>query len=99
MSKEQIQEFGRFFEELESPLIAYAYQILRDREEARDQVQEAFKRMIKEEKLIENPKAWLYRTTRNLCISHIRKHQRIQKEGEEKQLDFFTQMDGDQSIE
>ena len=42
MSKEQIQEFGRFFEELESPLIAYAYQILRDREEARDQVQEAF---------------------------------------------------------
>ena len=90
MSKEQIQEFGRFFEELESPLIAYAYQILRDREEARDQVQEAFKRMIKEEKLIENPKAWLYRTTRNLCISHIRKHQRIQKEGEEKQLDFFA---------
>ena len=55
--------------------------------------------MIKEEKLIENPKAWLYRTTRNLCISHIRKHQRIQKEGEEKQLDFLvTQMDGtDQS--
>ena len=90
MSRDQIQEFGRFFEELESPLIAYAYQILTDREEARDQVQEAFKRMIKEEKLIEHPKAWLYRTTRNLCISHIRKHQRIQKEGEEKQLDFFA---------
>ena len=32
----------KFFEELESPLIAYAYQILRDRE-ARDQVQEALK--------------------------------------------------------
>ncbi len=90
MSKEQIQECGRFFEELESPLIAYAYQILRDHEEARDQVQEAFKRMIKEEKLIENPKAWLYRATRNLCISHIRKHKRMQKEGEEKQLDFFA---------
>jgi len=90
MSRDQVQEFGRFFEELESPLIAYAYQILRDREEARDQVQEAFKRMIKEEKLIENPKAWLYRTVRNLCISHMRKHKRMQKEGEEKQLDFFA---------
>ena len=90
MSKEQIQEFGRFFEELESPLIAYAYQILRDREEARDQVQEAFKRMIAQVETIEHPKAWLYRTVRNLCISHIRKHQRIQKEGEEKQLDFLA---------
>ena len=90
MSKEQIQEFGRFFEELESPLIAYAYQILRDREEARDQVQEAFKRMIALVETIEHPKAWLYRTVRNLCISHIRKHQRIQKEGEEKQLDFLA---------
>ena len=95
MSKEQIQEFGRFFEELESPLIAYAYQILRDREEARDQVQEAFKRMIAQVETIEHPKAWLYRTVRNLCISHIRKHQRIQKEGEEKQLDFLAaQIDG-----
>ena len=90
MSAEQIKEFAKHFEQLELPLIAYAYQILKNPEDARDQVQEAFKRMIKEEQSIENPKAWLYRTTRNLSISHIRKHQRMQKEGEEKQLDFFA---------
>lgn len=90
MSKDQIEEFGKCFEELEAPLIAYAYQILREREDARDQVQEAFKRMILQEEPIKQPKAWLYRTVRNLCISHLRKHQRMQKEGEEKQLDFFA---------
>ena len=79
MSQDQIEEFGKCFEELEAPLIAYAYQILREREDARDQVQEAFKRMILREETIEQPKAWLYRTVRNLCISHLRKHQRIQK--------------------
>ena len=53
-------------------------------------MQEAFKRMILREETIKQPKAWLYRTVRNLCISHLRKHQRMQKEGEEKQLDFFA---------
>lgn len=90
MSQDQIKEFGKCFEELEAPLIAYAYQILREREDARDQVQEAFTRMILQEETIEQPKAWLYRTVRNLSISHLRKHQRMQKEGEEKQLDFFA---------
>jgi len=90
MSRDQIQEFAKYFQELESPLIAYAYQIVKDCEEARDQVQEAFKRMIQQDEVIEKPKAWLYRTVRNLCISHMRKHRRMQKEGEEKQLDFFA---------
>ena len=75
---------------MEAPLIAYAYRILKDREEAKDQVQEAFKRMILNEEIIERPEAWLYRTVRNLCISHIRKHQRMQREGDEQQLDFFA---------
>ena len=66
MSRDQIQEFAKYFQELESPLIAYAYQIVQDCEEARDQVQEAFKRMIQQDEVIEKPKAWLYRTVRNL---------------------------------
>ena len=95
MSNTQTEGFTKYFEELESPLISYAYQILKDYEEARDQVQEAFKRMITQVETIEHPKAWLYRTVRNLCVSHIRKYQRIQKEGEEKQLDFLAaQIDG-----
>ena len=78
MSKDQIEEFGKYFEELEAPLIAYAYQIIREIEDARDQVHEAFRRMILREEIIEQPKAWLYRTVRNCCISHLRKHQRMQ---------------------
>ena len=90
MRSQKKEGFTKHFEELESPLIAYAYQILKDYDEARDQVQEAFKRIITEVEIIENPKAWLYRTVRNLCISHMRKHHIIQMEGEEKQLDFFA---------
>ena len=67
MSKDQIEEFGKYFEELESPLIAYAYQIIREIEDARDQVHEAFRRMILREEIIEQPKAWLYRTVRNFA--------------------------------
>ena len=87
-SKEQ--NSVEWFEELESPLIAYAYGILQNREDACDQVQEAFHRFYSQDAIIKHPKAWLYRTLRNLCISQIRKQKRLQMEGEEKQLDFFS---------
>ena len=90
MSPDQIKEFEKSFQELEEPLIAYAYQILREREDAKDQVQEAFKKMMFQEETIVQPKAWLYRTVRNLCVNHLRKNQRKHKEEEEKQLDFFA---------
>ena len=90
MSPDQIKEFEKSFQELEEPLIAYAYQILREREDAKDQVQEAFKKMILQEETIVQPKAWLYRTVRNLCVNQLRKNQRKHNEGEEKQLDFFA---------
>ena len=90
MSPDQIKEFEKSFQELEEPLIAYAYQILREREDAKDKVQEAFKKMILQEETIVQPKAWLYRTVRNLCVNHMRKNQRKHKEEEENQLDFFA---------
>ena len=43
--------------ELERPLILYAYQIVKNREEARDLVQEAFLRLSRQDQ-IEFPKAW-----------------------------------------
>ena len=82
-------QLGEWFEKLERPLMIYAYQTLNDREEAMDMVQEAFKRFFIEEKKVREPKAWLYRTTRNLCISHLRKHGRLSIIGEEEQMDFF----------
>ncbi len=89
-----------WFDTLESPLIAYAYQILQDREDARDQVQEAFRRILQEKQVIDYPKAWLYRTVRNLCISHIRKTRRMQNESDEKQLDFLaSKMEGEDKAE
>ena len=50
----------------------YAYQIVHDREEAEDLVQEAFLRFSKRESEILEPKAWLYKTLRNLSISFLR---------------------------
>lgn len=82
-------KLGEWFEKLEKPLMIYAYQTLNDRQEAMDMVQEAFTRFFKEEKTVREPKAWLYRTTRNLCISYLRKNGRVQTVGEEEQMDFF----------
>ena len=89
-------QLGEWFEKLEKPLMIYAYQTLNDREEAMDMVQEAFARFFKEEANVREPKAWLYRTTRNLCISHLRKHGRMKTIGEEEQMDFLEgSTDGD----
>ena len=82
-------QLGEWFEKLEKPLMIYAYQTLSDREEAMDMVQEAFVRFFKEEEKVREPKAWLYRTTRNLCISHLRKHGRMNILGQEQQMDFL----------
>ena len=89
-------KLGEWFEKLEKPLMIYAYQTLRDKEEARDMVQEAFVRFFKKAKEVKQPKAWLYRTTRNLCISHIRKHGRVQTIGEEEQMDFLDSSERDE---
>ena len=87
-------QLGEWFEKLERPLMIYAYQTLNDREEAMDMVQEAFTRFFKEEQKVREPKAWLYRTTRNLCISHLRKHGRMNTIGEEEQMDFLDDSGG-----
>ena len=90
--KQKKQWLKECFQELERPLILYAYQIVKNREEARDLVQETFLRLSKQEDQIEFPKAWLYTTLRNLSISFLRKNGRIQNSADEEQLDFLESM-------
>ena len=90
--KEKKEWLEKCFQALERPLILYAYQIVKNREEARDLVQETFLRLSRQENQIELPKAWLYRTLRNLSISFLRKNGRIQNSADEEQLDFLESM-------
>ncbi len=81
-----------WFEKLEKPLMIYAFQIVHDRDEAQDLVQDAFLRFLNQEDEILQPKAWLYKTLRNLCISFLRKNKRLQRTSDEDQLDFLDSM-------
>jgi RNA polymerase sigma-70 factor (ECF subfamily) len=81
-----------WFEKLEKPLMIYAYQIVQDREEAEDLVQEAFLRFSRQENEILEPRAWLYKTLRNLSISFLRKNNRLQRTDDEDQMDFLHTM-------
>lgn len=64
------------FEVEETPLLRYAYSMVLRREVAEEIVQDAFLKLHKHWKDISNPRAWLYRATRNLCLNYLRKHKR-----------------------
>ena len=80
-----------WFEELQKPLLSFADGMLKDVEESKEIVKESFLRFFKETASIRYPKAWLYTTTRNLCVSRLRKKQRlISTDQDNGQLDFFS---------
>ncbi len=60
----------------ESGLLRYALGIVRRRTVAEELVQEAFLRLHQSWGDVENPRAWLYRSVRNLAINHLRDHAR-----------------------
>lgn len=62
------------FDAEETPLLRYAYSMVRRREVAEEIVQDAFLKLHKHRGQINTPRAWLYRATRNLCLNHLRKH-------------------------
>jgi RNA polymerase sigma factor (sigma-70 family) len=64
------------FEAEESPLLRYAHGLLGQRETAEDIVQDAFVKLQKHWEEVAHPRAWLFRCTRNLALSHIRDHKR-----------------------
>lgn len=78
-----MSEITGIMKEHEASLLRYANRLLRDRENARDVVQEVFIRLVEIRRneqsfqkngktKIENLKAWLFKITRNRCLDHLR---------------------------
>jgi RNA polymerase sigma-70 factor (ECF subfamily) len=64
------------FDSEESALLRFAHGIVGQRETAEDLVQEAFLRLHEHWQEVENPRAWLYRSIRNMALNHLRDHRR-----------------------
>lgn len=67
---------AELFEREEGPLLGFALGLVGRRSVAEDLVQEAFLRLHQVWGEIENPRAWLYRSLRNLALNHLRDHRR-----------------------
>lgn len=64
------------FETEEGPLLHFALGLVGRRSVAEELVQEAFLRLHPVWAEVENPRAWLYRSLRNLALNHLRDHRR-----------------------
>jgi RNA polymerase sigma-70 factor (ECF subfamily) len=64
------------FEAEESPLLRFAYGLVGQRETAEDLVQDAFLKLHAHWHEVENPRAWLFKSIRNLALNHLRDHKR-----------------------
>ena len=64
------------FETEESPLLRFAHGLVGQRETAQDLVQEAFLKLHAHWEEVANPRAWLFRSIRNLALNHLRDHRR-----------------------
>lgn len=60
------------FETEESGLLRYAIGLVGRRSVAEELVQETFLRLHQVWEKVENPRAWLYRSVRNLALNHLR---------------------------
>ena len=65
------------FEQLESPLLAYALRFVPEADMAQDLVQEAFLRLHAQFDRVRTPRSWLYRTVHNLALNLQRDRRRI----------------------
>ncbi len=73
----ELSDLNRLILDSEAQLLRYAGRYLRDREAARDAVQEAFIRFVRvsqnpKAEGVENVPAWLFRTTRNICLDVLK---------------------------
>jgi RNA polymerase sigma-70 factor (ECF subfamily) len=68
------ENLAALFEAEESGLLRFALGLVRRRAIAEELVQEAFLRLHPIWHDVENPRAWLYRSLRNLALNHLRDH-------------------------
>ncbi len=64
------------FEAEESPLLRFTFGLVGQREVAEDLVQDAFLKLHAHWDDVANPRAWLFKTVRNLALNHLRDHKR-----------------------
>jgi RNA polymerase sigma factor (sigma-70 family) len=72
----QPSSLARLFESEESALLHFALGLVGRRSVAEELVQEAFLRLHQVWGEVENPRAWLYRSLRNLALNHLRDHRK-----------------------
>lgn len=82
MMTEDHPSLRALFDLEESALLRFAYGMVGQRETAEDLVQEAFLRLHEHWQEVQNPKAWLYRSIRNMALNHLRDHRREVSMGE-----------------
>ena len=86
MSLNLSEKINQVISEHEISLVKYVTGILKDPEQAKDIVQDAlirFLRELKKESEIKNERAWLYRVCHNLSLDHIRKFKKRSSSFEE----------------
>ena len=77
---------AELFHSEESGLLRFAIGLVRRRTVAEELVQETFLRLHQLWSEVENPRAWLYRSLRNLALNHLRDHARETPLDESSQL-------------
>jgi RNA polymerase sigma-70 factor (ECF subfamily) len=77
----QPRSLAAVFEAEESGLLRFAIGLTGRRAVAEELVQETFLRLHQVWSQVENPRAWLYRSLRNLALNHLRDHPKA-REGE-----------------
>ncbi|GHB93478.1 RNA polymerase sigma factor [Cerasicoccus arenae] len=68
---------GDLFDQLEAPLLRFAYKLVMNAENAQDLVQEAFIRLVPHQTEVKKPRAWLYTTVHNLAMNQLRGQSKV----------------------
>jgi len=75
-TQEEKPTLRQVFATEESALLRYAHGLVGQRETAQDLVQDAFLKLHTHWEQVVNPRAWLFRSIRNLALNHLRDHRR-----------------------